>query len=127
MSLTALFLALWFDGEILVNSSQSKWQHEAGDPAGSESVTLREDPQTGAYEGFVRYPAGHVFTPHWHSVNERIVLLEGRMKVGELTLEPGGYAFFPAKHVHRLACVSDTRCACYLSWDGKADFHRSTQ
>jgi hypothetical protein len=38
-------------------------------------------------------------------------------------LVPGGYAYFPAKEVHNMACVSEGRCAFYLYWDGKADFH----
>jgi len=63
---------------IITNLADAKWTHETG---GSESVTLREDPQTGAMELLARYPAGHVFAPHWHSVNERIVLLEGRLSL----------------------------------------------
>jgi len=113
---------------VLANLSTAKWGHDAGDPPGSESVTLREDAQTGAVELLVRYPAGHVFAPHWHSANERIVLLEGRMSMrqgeAEKFLDPGGYAFLPAKELQRMACVSKTRCTFYVYWDGKLDFHR---
>jgi quercetin dioxygenase-like cupin family protein len=115
-------------GAIVVNHQTAKWGRDAGDAPGSESVTLRQDPQAGGIELLVRYPAGHVFTPHWHSANERIILLEGRMSLRhadtERFLEPGGYAFLPAKEVQRLACVSKTRCMFYVSWDGKLDFHR---
>jgi anti-sigma factor ChrR (cupin superfamily) len=44
---------------------------------GADSALLREDPQTGGLKVFVHYPAGHVFAPHWHSANERIIVLEG--------------------------------------------------
>ena len=76
----------------------------------------------------MRYPAGHSFAAHWHSVNERIVLLEGRLSLrqgqgAESFLEPGGYAFLPAKEVQHTRCVSTTRCAFYVYWDGKVDFH----
>ena len=106
-----------------MNQSTAKWVPEGG----SESVTLREDPQTGAVEMLVRYPAGHVFKPHWHTANERMVLIEGRMSLrqgsgAETFLEPGGYAFLPAKEVQRTACVSKTRCTFYVYWDGKLDF-----
>ena len=75
----------------------------------------------------MRDPSGHVFAPHWHSANERIVLLEGRLtiQVGELKteLEPAGFALLPAKEVQKLACVSKTRWSFYVYWDGKLDSH----
>lgn len=116
-----------FAQAIVVNSSDSKWTHDKGDPPGSESVMLREDAQTGGMELFARYPAGHVFSPHYHSVNERLILIEGRMslKQGAETkyLEPGGFAYLPAKEVQTMVCVSKTRCTFYVYWDGKLDFH----
>jgi glyoxylate utilization-related uncharacterized protein len=79
---------------------------------------------------FVRYPAGHVFAPHWHSANERIVLLEGRMAIGagngRKFLDAGGFAYLPARHVQQLSCVSATSCKFYVYWDGKLDFHRTS-
>jgi hypothetical protein len=63
-----------FDGRILMNPAEANWEPAK---SGSESVTLREDSKTGAVELFARYPAGHVFPPHWHSANERLVLIEG--------------------------------------------------
>ena len=114
---------------IVVNAATAKWEHDAHDPPGSQSVVLREDPQTGAFEMLVRYPAGHVFAPHWHSANERIVLLEGKLsiQVGQVKteLEPAGLAFLPAKEVQRLACVSKTPCGFYVYWDGKLDSHKA--
>jgi quercetin dioxygenase-like cupin family protein len=113
---------------VLANLAAARWSHEPGDPPGSDSVTLREDSQTGALEQLARYPPGHVFAPHWHTANERIILLEGRMSIGpsgdEKFLDPGGYAFLPAKEVQHMACVSKTRCTFYVYWDGKLDFHR---
>ena len=112
---------------IITNQADAKWTHEARDPAGSESVLLREDSQSGALEMLVRYPAGHVFAPHWHSANERIVLLEGRLTLRQgdtdKVLEPGGFAFLPAKEIQRLSCTSKTRCSFYVFWDGKLDNH----
>jgi len=112
---------------VLANVTTAKFVHEQGDPAGSESVTLREDPKTGAVELFARYPAGHVFSPHWHSSNERMIVVEGRMSVRngdkETLLDAGGYAYLPAKEVQRMACVSTTRCTFYVFWDGKLDFN----
>jgi quercetin dioxygenase-like cupin family protein len=112
---------------VLSNLATAKWVHDKGDPPGSTNVLLREDAKTGAMELLVRYPAGHVFRPHWHSANERIILLEGRLSLaqpdGEKFLDPGGYAYLPAKEVQRLSCVSKTPCTWYIYWDAKLDFH----
>jgi quercetin dioxygenase-like cupin family protein len=112
------------EGKILVNAGDTKWEPAKG---GSENITLREDSKTGATELLVHYPAGHVFVPHWHDANERIILLEGRIAMeeegGKKVLEPGGYAYLPARQVQRMSCVSTTRCSFYVSWDGSPKSH----
>jgi quercetin dioxygenase-like cupin family protein len=115
---------------VTANLADAKWTHDKGDPPGSESVFLRQDSQTGGMELLVRYPAEHVFAPHWHSANERIVVLEGQLtvKVGagpEAQVNAGGFAFLPAKEVQRLACTSKTRCTFYIHWDAKLDNHKA--
>jgi quercetin dioxygenase-like cupin family protein len=128
----ALFLltaSLAMPQSVFTNLAGAKWTHDKGDPPGAESVFLRQDAQTGGMELLVRYPGGHRFEPHWHSVNERILVLEGRLsvKVGEdeaTSLDPGGFAFLPAKEVQRLTCTSQSRCTFYISWDGKLDTHK---
>ena len=131
--LSLIFMAVCFaqspgTKEIMVaNPGEMKWQHDADDPPGSESIVLRGDPSSDGFELFARYPAGHVFPPHWHSANERIVLIAGKMSIqtGSATkfLEPGGFAYLPAKEVQKMACVSNTQCQFYVYWDGKLDFH----
>jgi len=112
----------WGQTAAVTNPNTAKWTHASNDPPGSESVVLREDAKTGGLELLARYPAGHVFKPHWHESNERILLLEGRLSLteagGEKILEPGGFAFLPAREVQKMACVSNTRCTFYVSWDG---------
>src|SRR5262249_26786704 len=114
---------------ILTNLGDAKWTHDKGDPPGSESVFLREDPQNSGMELLVRFPGGHIIAPHWHESNERIIVLEGQLRLrrdaGETLLDPGGYAFLPAREVQRLSCNSKTRCTFYLSWDGKPNSHRA--
>jgi len=122
---------LWAADEtpVIVNPAEAKWSHDPGDPPGSEGVMLRQDSQTKGLELFVRFPAGHVIAPHWHDVNERIVVIEGRLglKEGAETryIDAGGYAFLPAKQVQRLSCVSQSRCALYINWDGPPTSHKA--
>jgi quercetin dioxygenase-like cupin family protein len=114
---------------VIVNLAGARWTHQTKDPAGSEGVVLREDPQTGGMELLARFPAGHVIAPHWHQSNERLLLLEGRLslRVGEEAeklLDTGGFAYLPAREVQRISCVSNTRCTFYLCWDGNPASHR---
>lgn len=116
------------EGRVLANPTEVKWDRAA---SGSESATLREDSKTGSVELFARYPAGHVFPPHWHSGNERIVLIEGRIAIEEAPatrfIEPGGYAYLPARQIQKMTCVSETRCSFYVFWDAPLDFHPAAQ
>jgi mannose-6-phosphate isomerase-like protein (cupin superfamily) len=111
------------ENSVVVNSRDSKWQHDADDPPGGESLILRMDKKTGAMEFFARYPAGFAFKPHAHKANERFILMEGKatIEVGDAKtgLDPGGFAYFPAGQTHRISCVSSTACMWYLAWDGK--------
>lgn len=115
---------------VISNQADLQWTPETGTP-GADGALLREDPATGAMELLVHYPAGHVFAPHWHSANERILLLEGTMsvQVGSVhqELRPGGYAFMPAKQVQSMSCGAASRCAFYVYWDGKLDNHKATE
>ena len=114
---TALALAQQ-PASILTNLATAKWTHDKGDPPGSESVMLRIDEKSGGMELLVRYPAGHVFKPHFHESNERIIVLEGQLTVNDTALDAGGFAMLPAKEAQRLSCTSKTRCTFYLAWDG---------
>jgi mannose-6-phosphate isomerase-like protein (cupin superfamily) len=110
-------------GAVVVNSHNAKWTHDSGDPPGAESLDLRTDVKTGAAEFFARYPGGFAFKPHSHKANERFMLVEGRaaVEVGDVktSLDPGGFAYFPAGQTHKISCVSSTPCMWYLGWDGR--------
>jgi quercetin dioxygenase-like cupin family protein len=114
---------------VISNQKDAAFTPESG-TSGADAALLREDPQTGGLELFVRYPAGHVFAPHWHSANERIVLIEGTMsiQVGDIQkeLQPGGYAFLPAKQVQTMSCGTASHCGFYVYWDGKLDNHKAS-
>ena len=106
---------------VVPDLATAKWEKD-------DNVLLREDPKTGAMDLLVRYPAGKKLNAHWHSVTERLVLVEGKIAVNiggvEKTITPGGVVIVPPKEGHQLACVSDTRCTFYIAWDGKLDTHR---
>jgi glyoxylate utilization-related uncharacterized protein len=112
----------------MINQADPGWHKSSVDPT-SENMALHEDPVSGALDVFARYPAGFVFPPHWHMANERLLLVEGKLQIdlgGKIkALDPGGFAFLPAREVQRISCVSKTRCVVYMSWDGKYDNHKA--
>lgn len=127
MKLAALFtlaaLAFAQSAAVVVPDLVSaKWEKD-------DSVLLREDPKTGAMDLLVRYPAGKKLNPHWHSVTERLVLIEGRVTVRIAGVDhgvaPGGVVIVPPKEPHQLSCTSDSRCTFYIAWDGKLDTHKA--
>ena len=138
-TLAVASLAIWVESclcqpasqAVIANLAEVKWSHAATDPPGSESVVLREDAAMGALELLARYPPGHVLRPHWHGANERIIVLEGRLSLrqgdAEKFLDPGGFAYLPAREVQRLSCVSKTRCTFYVYWDGNPRSHAAPE
>jgi len=114
---------------VAANQSDASWKHGAVDKPGMDSSALREDPVNGAFDVFARYPAGYVFPTHWHSSNERMVVIEGRMQIEqggkEKFLDPGGFAFLPAREIQKMSCVSKTRCVLYMFWDAAYDSHKA--
>jgi anti-sigma factor ChrR (cupin superfamily) len=122
--LAASAVALSQTPAVLFNVDESKWTRSPKDPEGTGSIVLREDSKTGALELLARYEPGHVFKPHWHDSNERLILFEGRLSLGDgKVLEPGGYAFLPAREVQHMSCISQSRCTFYVAWDGNSKSH----
>lgn len=87
-----------------------------GDPAGNES------------DLFFRVPAKSDVPLHWHTAAERMVLVDGRMKVAyegraPVVLTPGTYAYGAAKHPHSATCESNVPCVLFIAFDGPVDAH----
>jgi glyoxylate utilization-related uncharacterized protein len=60
-----------------------------------------------------------------------MVLLEGTMTIGKgdgaKTLQPGGYAYLPAKEPQYLACGAQSRYALYVYWDSDSKSHPANE
>ena len=57
---------------------------------------LYEDPDSGAEHYLVRYPADVKVAVHRHSAAQTIMVLQGRLRVNDAVIGPGGYCHFPA-------------------------------
>ena len=107
---------------VLTNLATAKWTHDKGDPPGTESVMLRADEATGGMDLLVRFPAGHVFKPHSHQSNERIIVLEGQLTLkresGDSSLDEGEWHSF--RRGRSSGCHAARRRAAHFIWPGMA-------
>jgi uncharacterized RmlC-like cupin family protein len=99
-----------------------------GMPEGCEIAVLHGDPAKPNADVLLRVPAGAAIAPHWHSSAERIMLVTGRLAVkyqgsAEAMLEPGTYAYGPARLPHRADCRSAEPCTLFIAFEGPVDRH----
>ena len=99
-----------------------------GMPEGCEIAVLHGDPAKPNADIFLRVPGGSAIAPHWHSSAERMMLATGRLEVqyqgsAAVTLEPGTYAYGPARLPHRADCRSSEPCTLFIAFEGPVDRH----
>ena len=97
-----------------------------GMPEGCQIAVLHGDPAKPNADILLRVPGGAALTPHWHSSAERMMLVSGRLAVkyrgaAEATLEPGTYAYGPARLPHRADCRSSEPCTLFIAFEGPVD------
>jgi quercetin dioxygenase-like cupin family protein len=95
---------------ILLHPPDLKWTDVAVLPPGAKMALLQGDPsQPGVFTMRVQLPAGYRIPPHWHSMDEHLVILSGALYVGmgdkfeaarSRVLRVGGFGSMPAKMHH---------------------------
>ena len=95
-------------------------------PAGCELAVLHGDPAKPNADVFFRVPAGYAVPPHTHSSAERMILVTGKLDVKyqgaqPVTLEPGNYAYGPARLPHRATCIAAEACTLFIAFEGPVD------
>jgi 4-oxalocrotonate tautomerase family enzyme len=85
-------------------------------PAGCAIAVLHGDPSMPNVDILFKVPPKSEIAPHTHTSAERMVLIEGEMRVtyegqAAAALTPGTYAYGPAGRAHSATCVSDVACA----------------
>ena len=95
-------------------------------PAGCQIAVLHGDPAKPNADIFLRVPGGYTIPPHTHTSPERIVLVEGQLKVRyqgspaeDLTL--GEYAYGPASLPHVATCKGPGSCTLFIAFEGPVD------
>lgn len=97
-------------------------------PEGCRIAVLHGDPAEPGADVFFQVPGGTDVPTHWHSSAERMVLVEGELRVEyqdqpAMTLAPGTYAHGPARAAHRASCLSESPCTLFIAFTGPVDAH----
>ena len=95
-------------------------------PNGCQISVLHGDPAKPNADIFLRVPAGYEIPAHTHTSPERMVLVEGLLRVrydgaGEEMLSVGEYAYGPARLPHVARCMSSTQCTLFIAFEGPVD------
>ncbi|APG59574.1 cupin domain-containing protein [Christiangramia salexigens] len=95
-------------------------------PEGCNIAVLHGDPATNNADILFKVPAKSDIPEHWHNSAERMVLISGSMEVtyeGEkaTVLNPGSYAYGPAKKPHKARCLDSGPCVLFIAFEGPVD------
>jgi mannose-6-phosphate isomerase-like protein (cupin superfamily) len=108
------------------NVSEMTFTNVPGLPTCTVGSVQNGDPAKGPSIVFAKMEAGCVIPWHWHTSSEHLMMVSGvariEMKDGKpLTLESGGFALMPSRHVHQFRC--EQACSLYIYSDAAFDIH----
>jgi quercetin dioxygenase-like cupin family protein len=108
------------------NVTEMTFANVPGLPTCTVGSVQNGDPAKGPSIIFAKIDAGCVIPWHWHTPSEHLMMVSGvariEMKDGKpLTLESGGYALMPSRHVHQFRC--EKACSLYIYSDAAFDMH----
>lgn len=100
-------------------------------PKGCAISVVHGDPAGDNADVFFRVPPKAEIPLHWHTSNERMVLVSGRLRVqadgqAPVTLGVGTYSLMPARTPHSARCESEVPCVLFIAFDAPVDAHAGT-
>jgi quercetin dioxygenase-like cupin family protein len=89
-------------------------------------AVLQGDPTKHNADVLFRLPSNTTAPHHWHTSAERMVLISGKMQVDydgqePVVLQPGTYAYGPARLPHTSLCLSDEDCILFIAFEEPVD------
>lgn len=108
------------------NMTDMKFEMVPGLPTCAQASVQSGDPAKGPSIILAKVATGCTIPWHWHTPNEKVMMVSGvghmDMKDGKsLTLEAGGFAAMPSRHVHQFHC--DSSCVQFIYSDSAFDIH----
>jgi quercetin dioxygenase-like cupin family protein len=108
------------------NIADAQFTTLPGMPTCATAAVVHGDPSKGGSIILAKLAAGCTFPWHWHTPTENLMLVSGTAHLqakdgAEMTLEAGGFASMPSKHIHKFHCAS--ACTLYVQSDAAFDMH----
>ena len=108
------------------NLSEVQFATLPGMPTCATAAVVHGDPSKGGSIILAKLTSGCTFPWHWHTPTENLMLVSGTAHLqardgAEMTLNAGGFASMPSRHVHQFRCAS--ACTLYVSSDAAFDMH----
>lgn len=108
------------------NMAEMKFETVPGLPTCAMGSVQSGDPTKGPSIILAKVATGCSIPWHWHTPNENVMMVSGvgrmDMKDGKpLTLQAGGFAAMPSRHVHQFHC--DSSCILFVYSDSAFDIH----
>ena len=99
-----------------------------GFPVGVRTARQGVDPDTGGITYYAMFPAGSQFDLHWHSHDEYVVVVAGKLSIqlgGQIhSLSVGSYVVIPGELPHSWTVpTGETDAVILVRRAGPADFH----
>src|SRR5580704_11320610 len=84
------------------------------------------NPGTGSAVIYIKFQPGCVTPWHWHTPNERVIMVSGSAKaemkgMGPMLLKPGDFILLSAKHIHQFTALTEVEV--YATNDAPFDIH----
>ena len=95
-------------------------------PEGCGLAVLQGDPAANNADVLFRLPGNSVAPHHWHTSAERMVLVQGEMRIDfdghdPVVLRVGTYAYGPAGLPHVAECLSEEPCLLFIAFEQPVD------
>lgn len=108
------------------NISDMKFGPFPGMPTCSTGSVLSGNPSKGPSIILAKAKSACLFPWHWHTPGEHIMMVSGSGRVEmkdakPVTLQAGGFAMMPSRHVHQFQCTKP--CLLYVYSDAAFDMH----
>lgn len=108
---------------VVIQENEVKWVDAPHLGPGVQSAVLEGDPaSSGAYTLRIKTPDGFKVPPHWHPMDENLLVIEGTFMVGMgekfdpsalQSMTAGGYAFVPKEMRHFAMSKGETIVQVY--------------
>ena len=115
IAMVAAMMAAWTTTasaqHLIFNPETIVWKDApASLPKGAKVAVLRGDPtQPGIFTMRLKFPAGYIVSPHWHTQDEHVTVISGALLLAEgdqydakklERITPGSLMVMPATHRH---------------------------